>query len=712
MNQNQQIFLDLYKHSLTEADKPVQYDLSEIQWHQILRIADIHRVYPMILEVVWNSFEAEDDIPPYFKTCRNKAVKQTCDQAVMSAEFLNLYRFLEGRNLKPVVVKGIICRAMYPFPEQRSSSDEDLMIPADQFEEYHKALIDYGLHLAYPDMDIYEEHEISYCNSKVFIELHKSPFPPESEAYGDLNRYFTDIESRKISENIYGVPVWTMEYTDHLFYQICHAYKHFLNCGIGIRLVSDIVLFSICHHDQIEWNRIIKQCKEINAYHFMSSVYRIGEKYLYPEVFPSNLRIIWNTEEAEESELLEDILNGGIYGTSSEDRLHSSNITLGAAAASKAGRKDNSRIKTLFPSMQYMKKNYPYLRKLPLLLPFAWLQRIIRYLSRKNDNNPSEALRIGEERVRLMKQYRIVSENSNEGSWLKRLYKKSHKSSLSPLLSPLFDLVSAFEYWILNLVWYIQGFRYPDSTEAKNVKENVTFIFKSFERQKLAKGLCKNISGIYPGVSIIVADDSRVPLEVDLPNVKVINMTFNSGLSAGLKAALDEVRTPYTVRLDDDELLTIRSHIHRELKYLMEHPDIDLVGFGFTTSIRCRNAQRSFDEYYNQSMDDAPNPLQIPHKTVLDEKHTVLGKVPNIYICRTEKLKEVNFDPNIRVIDHHDFFWRAAGIITSAAALDTVVFHRHNPYVKGYNAYRSDYKADLDYIKENRNKEKRQNETD
>ncbi|MBQ2690151.1 MAG: hypothetical protein IJG05_08760, partial [Solobacterium sp.] len=64
--------------------------------------------------------------------------------------------------------------------------------------------------------------------------------------------------------------------------------------------------------------------------------------------------------------------------------------------------------------------------------------------------------------------------------------------------------------------------------------------------------------------------------------------------------------------------------------------------------------------------------------------------------------REVGFDENIKVIDHHEFFWRAAGIITSAAALDTVVFHRHNPYLRHYLQYRSDYRTDLDYIRRKR----------
>ena len=45
-----------------------------------------------------------------------------------------------------------------------------------------------------------------------------------------------------------------------------------------------------------------------------------------------------------------------------------------------------------------------------------------------------------------------------------------------------------------------------------------------------------------------------------------------------------------------------------------------------------------------------PKPLKIPHKTQIDSSHCVLGKVPNIFIARTEKVREKGYDDNIRMI--------------------------------------------------------------
>ena len=601
-------------------------------------------------------------------------------------------------------MKGIICRSLYPEPEQRSSSDEDLLIREEEFPAYHKALTEYGLKLAEPDKDIYEEHEVPYCNSRLYIELHKKPFPPASKAYGDLNCLFEDVHERTVRQTIYGVPIRTMGYTDHILYQLCHAYKHFLNCGIGIRLVRDIVLFSMTYVDQIDWTLVAAKCREIHTYEFISALYRIGEEHLFPEEFPLGLAEMWQTGSADEAGLLEDIVAGGVYGTSTEDRLHSSNLTLGAVENARAGSRAPVLLNALFPSFSSMRRKYPYLKRMPFLLPAAWIMRLSAYardgiLHGDNGNRASEAVRIGNERVALMRQYQILEQGRKDRNPLKRLYKWSHASFLAPVLSPVYVGVSMFEYCVLNLLWLLRGERPPSRADRELVCENVTFIAKSFERQHLVKGLCRNISRIYPGARIIIADDSREPLKVGLPNVKVIRMPFNSGLGAGLCAALEEVRTPYIMRLDDDELLTIGSKVHRELRYLMCHPQLDLVGLGHTTAIRLHSPSFNFKEYYKSPMADAPRQLKIPHMTRLDDEHIILGKVANIYLGRTEKIREVGYDPGIRIIDHHDFFWRAAGVLTCAAALDTVVFHRHNPYDKFYNSYRSDYAADLEHIK-------------
>ena len=55
-------------------------------------------------------------------------------------------------------------------------------------------------------------------------------------------------------------------------------------------------------------------------------------------------------------------------------------------------------------------------------------------------------------------------------------------------------------------------------------------------------------------------------------------------------------------------------------------------------------------------MKGAPKPLRIPHMTQIDGNHFVMGKVPNLYVARTDKVRSTGWDENIRMMDHQDFF--------------------------------------------------------
>ena len=55
---------------------------------------------------------------------------------------------------------------------------------------------------------------------------------------------------------------------------------------------------------------------------------------------------------------------------------------------------------------------YPYLKEKPYLLPLAWVNRILKYgketAGGSADNNAAQSIKIGNGRVALLKEYRII----------------------------------------------------------------------------------------------------------------------------------------------------------------------------------------------------------------------------------------------------------------------------------------------------------------
>lgn len=344
-------------------------------------------------------------------------VRTVIMQTQKTGEFEPLYRYLRESGICPLVVKGIVCRNIYPNPDYRISGDEDLLIRPEDFRKCHDLLHEYGMQTSEQDMDAEElesVYEVPYGKkgSLIYIELHKSLFPPESEAYGDLNRFFANVHEDAIDIRIDGTDIRTMGYTDHLFYLICHSFKHFLHSGFGIRQVCDIILFANEYGDAIDWEKVLRQCREIHADLFAAALFAIGEKYLTFDPGKAHYPKAWREISVDETDMLMDLLDSGIYGNANMSRKHSSNMTLDAVAADKNGKKaGNTVLKSLFPSAKKLEGRYPYLKKHPILLPIAWTDRILKYRKETvagGDNAAADSVKIGNQRIELMKEYGII----------------------------------------------------------------------------------------------------------------------------------------------------------------------------------------------------------------------------------------------------------------------------------------------------------------
>lgn len=272
----------------------------------------------------------------------------------------------------------------------------------------------------------------------------------------------------------------------------------------------------------------------------------------------------------------------------------------------------------------------------------------------------------------------------------------------SAICYPLQMVLTFIEYHLFDFFWAWKGYRKPSAEDAALIASNVTFIFKSFERQKQAEALFKSIRKYYPGVRVVIADDSSKPLAIEGDDLLIIQMPFNSGLSRGLNLALAEVKTPFLMRMDDDELLTRRSDIAGELRFLLANPEVDIVGIPSIDAMKFRSMRKYMQSYFKTPMIEAPLPLKIPHGSRIDANHIVLGKIPNRFLARTESIRKVGWDDKIRMIDHHDFFFRAAGVLVSVVSTNSIVYHNHNFFSPNYNRYRSDWKGDALYIRKTR----------
>lgn len=280
-----------------------------------------------------------------------------------------------------------------------------------------------------------------------------------------------------------------------------------------------------------------------------------------------------------------------------------------------------------------------------------------------------------------------------------RMIQKIKKSKAGAVLSLPLRFVVACQRGYFQIKWWLTGARKPTPEDVELIRENATFLFKSFERQWMAKQLYRNIQRYYPGARVVIADDSKKPLKLQDTPLTVVQLPFNSGLSYGINRALEKVQTPYVVRLDDDELLTPYTRFHEQLRFLQRHPEVDIAAVSLVSLPKVRPMEETAQVYYVQTMANAPRKLKIPHLTKIDDTHVVVGKPPNIFIARTEAVRQVGYDDNIRMYDHNEFFFRAAGILVTAFDPNAYVLHRHDPFDANYKKFREADNGDGQYIR-------------
>lgn len=391
-------FLHIAKAAVSGGELPTE----AVDWPAMFTLANQQKLLPILFEAVRKTPAAGENAP-LFAAIKQQVIGQVLNQTVRSAEFADLYRSLRAAGLHPVVVKGQLCSRLYPLRDHRISADDDLFIPEGEFFACHEALLANGLTTDTPADDLPTADEVSYTkkDSPLYIELHRHLFDSAQDAHDELNHFFADIAPVEVDGFL------TMPPHEHLLYLILHAYKHFVYSGIGLRQFCDIGLWARAYHDQIDWQRLHDQCAGVHAATFAAAAFRIARTYLGIDF---DLPGLWDGDVDVEP-LLHDTLCGGVYGSNSYTRLHSSTVTLNAVKASRTGGK-SSVLRTVFPKRAYLERRYPYLKKRPYLLPVAWVQRIVHYAGERSgaDNSASGSLKLARERIELMKRYGIMDE--------------------------------------------------------------------------------------------------------------------------------------------------------------------------------------------------------------------------------------------------------------------------------------------------------------
>ncbi|MCQ2456541.1 MAG: nucleotidyltransferase family protein [Clostridia bacterium] len=367
---------------------------------RLFALADQQHLFPVIFETLYadGTVRASEKYGAY----RNTAIRMAAASEEKNDAFLRLYSRLREEDLHPLIVKGILCRSVFPKGHLRLSSDEDLLVPDDEYDKCAALLAELGYEKTSSD-EVTDES--GWVSGSCRIELHRSPFGTGDDLAERLNSHFGDVHDNPSVYEIEGGTVLSLTPEAHLVYLLLHAFKHFIRSGFGIRQVCDVGAWIKKYRGEIDFDSVYRICESTNSLVFAKAVFLLAEK-VTGVTAPGGA---WERIVTDPAPMLEDMLEGGVFGSNDLSRLHSSNVTLTAAGSGKKTRRGV--FSAAFPSRDRLVPQYPELKKHPALLPVVWVKRFVKYGRETRHNKGSDtarSLKIAEKRLELLKYYGII----------------------------------------------------------------------------------------------------------------------------------------------------------------------------------------------------------------------------------------------------------------------------------------------------------------
>ncbi len=324
---------------------------------------------------------------------------------------------LEAAGIDYAVFKGQAISECYPKPAYRVSSDSDILVSDEDRPRASEVIEKRGYHYEGGKKD----KEFTYINDKNghVIELHTTVFEDyEGVKIDKLKEANLDGTFHRIDFPVNGKTIRTFGVDQHLVYQMYHLIKHFMLEGANVRFFTDITLFVNKNNDKLNPEYLWDWMSKCGFEYFCENYFSICVDY-----FGMNPAILAGRKARASKEafdvMLVDCIYGGdvnhIRGKAYQLIYAFMPYLVGEKTSVHSGKKDGFR-KAYFPLPSELGDYYAYARKYPVLLPAAWIHRVIRNLilsmtgQKKGTYSAMQKQEIVEDRLSLFSSVGLLDE--------------------------------------------------------------------------------------------------------------------------------------------------------------------------------------------------------------------------------------------------------------------------------------------------------------
>ena len=270
---------------------------------------------------------------------------------------------LEENGMEFFYVKGDVVGRLYTNPVLRSMSDVDVMVRREALPMLHERLLETGFECTEQGISVW-----SYRKEGVAFEVHsaliRSAHREDDAVAQAMGRCWEHVRDGELD--------WSF----HMLYLLLHLRKHFRVRGVGFRQFLDIAF--VAKRCALDWVQIRRELEELGLWNFALKVFGLCEHWFDCSVFPQRTE----PDEVFFQQATEFIIQNGVFGYGNEENKDNEIVNTGRSEGL-FGLLLHA-LAVLFPGYRDMceTERYSFLAGKPVLLPLAWVYRIV-YLIRE-----------------------------------------------------------------------------------------------------------------------------------------------------------------------------------------------------------------------------------------------------------------------------------------------------------------------------------------
>lgn len=346
-------------------EKPDVNRLKKTQPAVIFKIAEQHSLNVLV------SFAMEpvviDDAARYCKKSREMSLRRNL---LLEAECRHLCKVMDEKGIWHMPLKGSVMKNLYPRMEMRQMSDQDILFDTNGRHEMREYMLARGYD---PKGHNDTHHDIYHKEPLYNIELHHTLF----ELHCDMRLvdYYRNVKQERMIPDGDGTLGFHFSDEDFYIYMVAHAYKHYMDHGVGLRSLVDVYVYEKAKPG-LDWAYVERECAKLGMDEYEQTCRSVAGK-LFGKNAPQTLT-------PAEAEMLAFCMDSGTHGNEAGFIRHE--LKLAGASGDKVtlGHKLRYIWKRTFPSAKWMRENDRMARKHPRLLVFAWIARLFRGMFKKH----------------------------------------------------------------------------------------------------------------------------------------------------------------------------------------------------------------------------------------------------------------------------------------------------------------------------------------